>query len=160
MTENPHPPEEPGSQPAGAPAPPPAYQPPAYQQPAYQQPAYQPAQPPGQLSASDERTWAGAAHWSAFVASLVGLTFLGPLVVMVTQGSKSAFVRRHAVEALNFQISLLIYAVISAILVLVIIGIFGLIAVGIMWLVFPILGTIKAANGEEYRYPLSIRLVR
>jgi uncharacterized Tic20 family protein len=177
MTESTQPPVEPGAQPTDAPSPqppigsdpPPAGQPvaggPAYgqpPQPAYgqpPQPAYVPASPPGVLSASEERTWAGAAHWSAFVASLVGLSFLGPLVVMVTQGNKSAFVRRHAVEALNFQISLLIYVIVSAILVLVLVGILGLIAVGVMWLIFPILATIKASNGEEYRYPLTIRMV-
>ena len=134
-------------------SPPQPGQPPAYS------PAYSPAPALGQLSPSDERTWAGAAHWSAYVASLVGLSFLGPLVVMVTQGNKSPFVRRHAVEALNFQLSLLIYAIVSAILILVLVGIFALIAVGLLWLIMPILATIKASNGEDYRYPLTIRMV-
>lgn len=149
-------PVQPQQPPAG-----PAYgygQPPGPPAGGYPPPAYAP--PPGTLSPSDERTWAGAGHWSAYLAALVGLSFLGPLVVMVTQGTKSPFVRRHAVEALNFQISMLIYGIVSAILVLVLVGIIGLIAVGLMWLILPIMGTIKAANGEEYRYPLTIRLVR
>ena len=89
----------------------------------------------------------------------MGLSSSARYVVMVTQGGKSAFVRRHAVEALNFQLSLLIYGIVSAILILITIGIFGLIAVGLLWLIMPILATIKASNGEEYRYPLTIRMV-
>jgi uncharacterized Tic20 family protein len=111
------------------------------------------------LSPQDERTWAGAAHWSALVAGLIGVSFLGPLLVLLLQGNKSPFVRRHSVEALNFQLSLLIYAIVSALLILVVIGIFLLIAIAVMWLVFPILATIKASNGEDYRYPLCIRMV-
>ena len=124
--------------------------------------AYAQAAPPrvGQLSPGEERTWAGAAHWSALVAALLGgLSFLGPLLVLLIQGNKSPYVRRHAVESLNFQLSLLIYALVSAVLILVLVGLFLLVVVGLMWLIFPILATIKAANGEEYRYPLTIRMV-
>ena len=162
MSETPSSPE--GQQP-GEPTPPPAEQPaydqgnqqPAYQQ-GYQQPAYQQTAP-GVLSPSEERTWAGAAHWSAYVASLIGLSFLGPLLVMLIQGNKSPYVRQHAVEALNFQLSILIYAIVSAVLILLLVGIFLLIAVGLMWLIFPILATIKASAGEPYRYPLTIRMI-
>ncbi len=147
-----------GQQPpvGGSPPPPP---PPPPTPEGYQPPVYQQATPPGALSPSEERTWAGAAHWSIFVASLVGLSFLGPLLVMLIQGDKSPFVRAHAVESLNFQLSLLIYAIVSAVMILVVIGIFMLIAVGLMWLIFPILATIKASAGEPYRYPLTIRLI-
>lgn len=167
MTENPPQPTEP---PTPESAPPPAYgysapppaTPPYPQQPYGQQPyppQYAPPPAPGVLSPSEERTWAGAAHWSALVASLVGLSFLGPLVIMVTQGNKSPFVRRHAVESLNFQLSILIYVIVSAILILVIIGFFLLIGVGLMWLILTIMATIKASNGEDYRYPMTIRMV-
>jgi len=90
---------------------------------------------------------------------LVGLSFLGPLIVMVTQGNKSAWVRRQAVESLNFQLSMLIYAVVSAVLILVLIGIFLLIAVGLAALIMPIIASVKVSNGEDYRYPLTIRMV-
>ena len=62
-------------------------------------------------------------------------------------------------ESLNFQISLLIYLVISAVLALVLIGFVLMAAVGLFALVVIILATVKAANGEEYRYPLCIRMV-
>ena len=82
-----------------------------------------------------------------------------PLVIMLTKGKESPFVRRHAVESLNFQISVLIYAAVSAVLVLVLIGIALLLALAVFYVVVVVLATVKAANGQEYRYPLTLRLV-
>ena len=62
-------------------------------------------------------------------------------------------------ESLNFQISLLIYLVISFILIFVLIGFVMLVAVGLFALVVIILATIAASDGRDYRYPLTIRLV-
>ena len=82
--------------------------------PSGEQPARRPAAavrpPPGpRLGPGDERTWATAAHWSALVAACVALAFLGPLVVLLAKGNESPWVRRNAVESLNFQLSMLIY---------------------------------------------------
>lgn len=112
------------------------------------------------LSGQDERNWAVGAHLSAFVAAWFALGFLGPLTVMLIAGQRSAFVRRHAVEALNFNLSILIYVVISVILAFVIIGIPMLVAIGVIYLVAVILAAMAASRGEEYRYPLTIRFVK
>jgi uncharacterized Tic20 family protein len=144
----------------GAPPPPPQYG--AQQQPQYGAPQQFGAPPygtPGTLPPDQERMWGGAAHWSALVASLVGLAFLGPLIVMLTKGNESAYVRRQAVESLNFQLSMLIYGIVSAILIIVLVGFLLLLVVGVLWLVFTIIGSIKGSNGEDYRYPLTIRMV-
>ena len=114
---------------------------------------------PRRLPADQERTWASAAHWSAIVAAFVALAFLGPLIVLLVKGNESVWVRRHAVESLNFQLSILVYGIVSAVLVLVLIGFFLLIAVGLLWLVCTIMAAVKTANGEDYRYPLTIRMV-
>ncbi len=111
------------------------------------------------MPTQEERNWALAAHVGTFVAAWFAMGFLAPLVIMLVKGKDSAFVRRHAVESLNFQISLLIYLVVSAILALVLIGFVLMAAVGVFALVVIILATVKAANGEEYRYPLCIRMV-
>jgi uncharacterized Tic20 family protein len=123
--------------------------------------AYQPGPPPGMppVPTSEERTWALISHVGTLVAAWFAMGFLCPLIVMLTKGNESQFVRRHAVESLNFQISLLIYLVISAILVFLVVGIFMLIALGIFALVVIILATMAASNGQDYRYPLTIRLV-
>ena len=98
---------------------------------------------------------AGFANGEAKVA----LAFLGPLIVMLTKGNESAYVRRQAVESLNFQLSILIYGIVSFILIFVVVGLFLLPVVGLMWLVFTIIGSVRASKGEEYRYPLTIRMV-
>jgi uncharacterized protein len=110
--------------------------------------------PPG-----DELTWGSAAHWSSFVAAAVLLGFLGPLIVMLTKGNESPWVRRQAVESLNFQLSILVYGAVSLLLCFVLIGLVLLPLVGLAWLVFTVIGSIRAARGEEYRYPLTIRIV-
>ena len=107
----------------------------------------------------EERNWALAAHIGSLVAAWVAMGFLAPLIVLLVKGKDSAFVRRHAVESLNFQISLLIYLVVTAILWLILVGIFLTVAVGIFALVVIILASMAASNGQDYRYPLNIRII-
>ncbi len=117
--------------------------------------------PPGPpaVPTSEERTWALAAHIGSLVAAWFAMGFLAPLLVLLVKGNDSPFVRRHAVESLNFQISLLIYLVATAILWLIVIGIVLTVALGIFALVVIILATVAASNGRDYRYPLTIRLI-
>jgi uncharacterized protein len=104
----------------------------------------------GQLSQSDERLWAMLSQIGAVV-----IGFIAPLIVLLVQGDKSPFVRAHAVESLNFQISLLI---IGIPLTIITCGIGAIIFV-VGW-VFEIIAGIKANNGEAYRYPVNIRMVK
>lgn len=138
---------------------------PQYGQPSYNQPAYghQAAhQGMAQLSPDQERFWGSGAHWGALVAGFVTSGFLAwlvPLVVMIAKGNESPFVRRQAVESLNFQISMIIYAVVSGVLLLVLVGFILLPVVAIWWLVGTILGAVKANNGEDNRFKLIFRFV-
>lgn len=121
------------------------------------------------MSPGEERGWAGAAHWSALVAAFVALAFLGPLVVLLAKGNQSPWVRRNAVESLNFQLSMLIYGFVGTIVAVVVtfvtlgLGLLVIIplalAFGGFWLVMTIIGAVKSGNGEDYRYPLTIRMV-
>lgn len=111
------------------------------------------------MNPPEERNWAVGAHLSSFAAAYVALGFIGPLVVLLAAGNRSAFVRRHAVAALNFNLSLLLYAVASGILVLILIGIPMLIALALLYLVATIQGALAASQGLEYRYPLTIRFI-
>lgn len=128
-----------------------------------QPPENQPPSPahggqPGYLT-PDERTWGGAAHWSALIGAFVALAFLGPLLVLLIKGNESPYIRAQAVESLNFQITTLIAGIVAAISLFVLIGFLLLPLVGLWWLIFTIIGSVKSANGELYRYPLTIRLV-
>lgn len=104
---------------------------------------------------SDSRGWAAAAH----LIPLIGLSFLAPLVIWLIKRDDDAYVEHHAREALNFQISMLIYAVISAILIIVLIGFVLLVVLAIFAFIVMIVAGVKAASGAMYRYPLTIRFV-
>jgi uncharacterized protein len=116
--------------------------------------------PPPPQSQQDERTWALASHIGCIVGAWVALAFLVPLVVLLIKGKESAFIRHHAVESLNFQLSMLIYGFVGFLLIFVGIGIFILPVLGVLWLVFVVIATLKASNGQGYRYPLTIRFVK
>jgi uncharacterized protein len=118
------------------------------------------AGPARSMSADSERTWSIASHLSGFLAAYIALGFLGPLVCMLVIGDRSPFARRHAVEALNFNLSWLIYCLVSGVLTLVLVGWVLLAALGIAYVVLVILGAMAASRGEEYRYPLTIRFVK
>ncbi len=104
-------------------------------------------------SKSDDRTLAVLTH---LLGLFVGL--LGPLIVLLVSKSKSSKV--HARNALNWQISLSIYCVVSFILLFVLIGFFLLIALAIANSVFCIIAAVKAGNGETWKYPLSITFLK
>jgi uncharacterized Tic20 family protein len=97
----------------------------------------------------------------AMIANLGGILigFIAPLIVYLMYKDRDPFVRRHAAQALNFQIIAAIALFISSILFLIIIGIFTFIAVGICMIVFPIMGGVAANKGEPYDYPLIPQMV-
>lgn len=107
-----------------------------------------PVAPPG----SDERTMALLSHVLAFV-----VWFIAPLVIYLVKKDESSFVAEHAKEALNFQITMTIVAIVMFISI---IGIFLLWLLGIVCTVLIIVATIKASEGKLYRYPFTIRLIK
>ena len=110
---------------------------------------------------SDERMWGMLCHLSTFAGYLVPFgNILGPLIVWLVKKDEYAFVDDQGKEALNFQISITIYSLVSGILILALIGIVLLIAVIIFSVVMTVIAAIKANGGEYYRYPLTIRLVK
>ena len=119
-----------------------------------------PANPPQSgktmyLPTQDERMWGMLAHLSSLIAGVVGLPFLGPLVVWMMKKEESPFVADQAKEALNFQLAVLIAVVVCA---ATCVGIILLPVVGIGSLVYTILAGMEANKGAYYRYPYTIRL--
>src|SRR5437867_10975036 len=120
-----------------------------------------PAPPPAPGSYSYIRAWCVLCH----AAALLGLFFhflghlLGSLIVWLVKRGDSPEVDAHGKESLNFQISMLIYDAIAAILCIVLIGIPILIALWILNTVFVIIASVKASEGTLYRYPFTIRLI-
>ena len=140
----PPPPPEPPVPPAG----PPPGGPPA---------GGRPAGPP--MSPDQERLWGMLAHQLSFVAAYHALGFVAPLVVLLVFGPRSAYVRAHAVESLNFNLSWLLYAIVGGILLIIGIGVLILIVLGIAYVVLVIIASVQANNGQFFRYPLTIRFI-
>lgn len=107
----------------------------------------------------DERNWSVAAHLGTFVTAWFFLGLLAPLIVLLAKGNTSPFIRRHAVESLNFQINALVYTIVFSLLMIVLIGFVLLPLYAIFYLVCVVLATIRAATGEEFRYPFTIRVI-
>ncbi len=155
------PPETPPMPPGpgyGQPMPPgPGYGQPMPPGPGYGQPmppaGYPTGQPP--MRPDEEKLWAIAAHLGPL---LVGV--IAPLVVWLVFKDRSAFLDRTGKEALNMQLSYLIYFVVGALTIIVLVGLILLPAVGLAWLVLMIIATIKVANFEDYRYPAIIRFIK
>lgn len=96
----------------------------------------------------EERTLAAIAH---------GLTFfegglLGPLVLYLVKKDESEFIAFHALQSLYFGLAFLILSIVTC-------GI-GAILLGIPYLVFEVIATMKAYEGEWYELPVVGRYAR
>lgn len=110
----------------------------------------------------DEKTWGMLCHVLS-LAGLIGIplgNIIGPLVMWLIKKDESDFVDRHGKESLNFQISLLIYGLVSAALTIILIGFIGFVAILVIFLVFVIKASIAANKGKEFTYPLTIRFIK
>ncbi|WP_298902875.1 DUF4870 domain-containing protein [uncultured Psychroserpens sp.] len=92
-----------------------------------------------------------------FITGFGGL--IVPLVIWATQKENVYRMDQEGKNIVNFQLSLLVYALICVPLVFVLIGIFGLIALCILSFIFPIINAIRASHGETPRYPLSLNFI-
>jgi uncharacterized Tic20 family protein len=112
-------------------------------------------------SSSGVRTWCILAHATALVGFLVPVAghIVGPLIVWLAKRQDSPEIDAHGKESMNFQISMLIWNAIAAILIIVLIGIPILILLHILNIIFVIVASIQASEGKLYRYPLAIRLI-
>jgi hypothetical protein len=111
-------------------------------------------QPSTEVS-KDARMWGMLCH-------LLGLftCFIGPLIIWLIKKDEDPFIDNQGKEALNFQITVAIAGIVSAVLTVVCVGFILGIAVSIADLVFSIIASIKANGGEKYRYPVSIRFIK
>ena len=113
---------------------------------------YRPVQPP--MRPDEEKLWAIGAHLGPLV-----LGFIAPLVVWLVYRDRSAFLDRSAKEALNMQLSYLIYFLVAGVSIILLIGLLLLPVVGVAWLVLMIIASLKVANLEDYRYPAIFRFI-
>ena len=106
------------------------------------------------------RNSAVAAHLSTFAGLIVPFgSVIGPLAVWLTRRDRDPFIDQAGREALNFGISIAIYGAVLLVAALMLVGIPLLIAGVIAWVVLASLAA-EASQGQPYRYPLTLRLVR
>ena len=118
-------------------------------------------QPPMSLQTPEQKQMGMFLHLAQLLNIIIPLAgVIVPVVLWQTQKDKMPALDAHGKMVTNWLISSAIYFVVSLVLSLVIIGIFGVIALGIMSIVFPIIGGIKANNGEIWEYPLTIKFLK
>ena len=124
-----------------------------------------PPPPPPPLNAptlTNVRTWNTFCHASALLGVLVHFPghLLGPLIVWLVKRGDSPEIDAHGKEALNFQISMLIYTAVAAVLCIILIGFVLLAVLWVLNAVFVIIASIQASEGKFYRYPMTIRFIQ
>ncbi len=113
------------------------------------------------LPDKEVRMWAMWCHLAAF-SGYLGIPFgniIGPLILWLMKREMDPFVDTQGKEALNFQISLTIYFLVSLVLCLILIGFILVPVVYVGGLILTIVAAVKANDGEDYRYPFTIRLI-
>ena len=111
---------------------------------------------------SEVKMWAMICHLIALAGFVLPVPFfniIGPVIVWQIKKDEHPFINEQGKEAVNFQISLLIYTIIAAFSILILIGFVLLPVVIIAGVVLVVIAGIKANNGEHYRYPFTIRLI-
>ena len=110
----------------------------------------------------DARMWAMICHLAGLAGLVVPVVgcIIGPLIVWQIKKEEFPFVDEQGKEAVNFQISMLIYGIVAGLLCFACVGFVLLPAVAVFDLVFLLIAAVKANDGHHYRYPLTIRFIK
>ncbi|HMB63577.1 MAG TPA: DUF4870 domain-containing protein [Eudoraea sp.] len=83
-----------------------------------------------------------------------------PLIIWLTTKNTVEEMDEHGKSIINFQLSLLLYIVLSIPAILLLgLGILTLIATGILGFVMPVVNAVKASQGESPSYFMTIRFI-
>jgi len=107
------------------------------------------------------KQWAMFVHFSVlagFVVPFVGLIL--PIILWQIKKDEIPEIDVHGKIVVNWLISALIYSAVGLLLTFVLIGIPLLFILGVLCVVFPVIGGIKANNGEVWNYPLTIQILK
>jgi uncharacterized Tic20 family protein len=108
------------------------------------------------------RTWCALCHASALLGVFIHFPghLLPPLIVWLMKRDESPELDAHGKEAVNFQLSMLIYNVVAAVFCLILIGFVFLAVLWVLNAVLVIVAAIHASDGKFYRYPMTIRFIQ
>lgn len=108
----------------------------------------------------ETNTWCMLMHLSQLLIVAFGTGFVIPIVMWAISKDHNRQADEHGVAILNWMLSLFIYLTLFGLLSFVLVGIPFLVVYAVLSLLFPIMGAIKATNGEEWRYPTAIRFIK
>jgi uncharacterized Tic20 family protein len=141
-----------------------------YQQPGYQQPGSVYGAPPPGVASDEDKMWLMVAHFGGTAGVVIGggiLGWVGPLIAYLSRGPQSPTVRAHAVSALNHQITwagvFLLVSILGFCGSFILVGVllfFLLPFVALVPIICSIIAGAKATNGEFWKYPASISIVK
>ncbi|MGI8788987.1 MAG: DUF4870 domain-containing protein [Pyrinomonadaceae bacterium] len=118
-------------------------------------------QPPMALQTPEQKQWGMLLHLSQFLNFIIPFGgIVAPIVMWQTKKDEMPAIDAHGKMVVNWIISSFIYAIVSVPLMFVLVGFLTLFAVVIMGIVFPIIGAVKANNGELWEYPLTIKFLK
>jgi len=118
-------------------------------------------QPQTSLQTSEQRQmglWLHLSQLANMVLPPAGL--IVPIILWQTQKDKMPALDAHGKMVTNWIISSLIYWVVSGVFAIVLIGFLGMLILAVLGIVFPIIGAVKANNGEFWEYPLTIKFIK
>lgn len=117
---------------------------------------------PNPVAPPNVRTWTVVCHASALLGFFIpgAAHILAPLIVWLVKRGESAEIDAHGKESLNFQLSMLVYSIIAGILMLVLIGFVLLPILHVLNAVLVIIASLRASDGQLYRYPFTIRFLK
>ncbi|MEQ1827648.1 MAG: DUF4870 domain-containing protein [Pirellula sp.] len=105
--------------------------------------------------------WAMFMHLSLLLNFIIPLGgVVAPIVMWQMKKDELPGVDQHGKNIVNFIISMFIYSIVSFILTFVVIGVFLFFLLLIAVIVLPIIAGIKANNGETWKYPLTLELIK
>ena len=108
-----------------------------------------------------ERNWSMLCHLSAFAGFFFPFGgIIGPLICWLTRKDESEWVNLNGRNALNFQLSILLYIVLAIPLVFIIVGIPIIAILSVLKVICIIIASVKAPKGELFKYPLSIPFIQ
>jgi len=117
--------------------------------------------PTGGGVSPESRQWGMFAHLAALAGFIIPFgNLIGPLIIWQMKKDEMPFVADQGKESLNFQITVTIAAIVCFVLMVVLIGALLLPLVGLAALVFVVIAAVKANQGEAYRYPVTLRLIK
>lgn len=117
---------------------------------------------PSGFPTTAERNWAVFCHLGGFALYVLPFMLgnvLVPLILWLMKRNESPYIDEHGREALNFQISMTIYATVALALAFLLVGFLLLPPLAIFHFVMMVIASVRASQGEHYRYPLTLRLI-